>query len=209
MCVPIERRKGLTLLELVVVMTLLVLLAFIAMPSFLGATRSAQLRTAAQQLLAVFRYARAKAIALGRPVLVEFNRSERRVRVLLPVEIVQNQLTPTTPSVGGQSSASDGEPSDEEWWQLSGERLETLNPDAFAPDPSPMGKERTLPEGVEIASVTDLTTGDELHLVAFYPDGSASGVRIVLQGPTGEMASEIAPLTGQVQTAELSTAARR
>jgi hypothetical protein len=72
-----------------------------------------------------------------------------------------------------------------------------------------MGKERTLPEGVEIASVTDLTTGDELNLLAFYPDGSASGVRIVLQGPTGEMALEIAPLTGQVQTAELSTAARR
>jgi hypothetical protein len=87
--------------------------------------------------------------------------------------------------------------------------LETLNPDAFAPDPSPMGKERTLPEGVAIASITDLTTGDELNLLAFYPDGSASGVRIVLQGPTGEMALEIAPLTGQVQTAELSTAARR
>jgi len=128
MCVPIERRKGLTLLELVVVMTLLVLLAFIAMPSFLGATRSAQLRTAAQQLLAVFRYARAKAIALGRPVLVEFNRSERRVRVLLPVEIVQNQLTPTTPTVGGQSSASDGEPSDEEWWQLSGGAVGNIEP---------------------------------------------------------------------------------
>jgi prepilin-type N-terminal cleavage/methylation domain-containing protein len=209
MCVLIKRRKGLTLLELIVVMTLLVLLAFVATPSFIGATRSAQLRTATQQLVAVFRYARAKAIAIGRPVLVELNRSERRVRVLLPAEVVQNQLVPTMPTVGGQSSASDVELSDEEWWQLAGERLETLNPNAFAPDPSPMGKERTLPEGVEIASVTDLTTGDELNLLAFYPDGSASGVRIVLQGPTGEMALEIAPLTGQVQTAELSTAARR
>lgn len=209
MCVPIDRRKGLTLMELVVVMTLLVLLAFIASPSFIGATRSAQLRIATQQLIAVFRYARAKAITLSRPVLVELNRSEGRVRVLLPVEVVQNQLALTTPMVSAQPSTSGVELSDEEWWQLSGERLETLNPDAFAPDPSPMGKERTLPEGVTIASVTDLTTGDELNLVAFYPDGSASGVRIVLQGPTGEMALEIAPLTGQVQTAELSTAARR
>lgn len=208
MCVPIDRRKGLTLLELVVVMTLLVLLAFIASPSFIGATRSAQLRMATQQLVAVFRYARAKAIAIGRPVLVEINRSERRVRVLLPVAVVQNRLAPTMPTIGDQPSTGDVELSDEEWRQMAGERLETLNLDDFTFDLSPMGKERTLPEGVDIVSVTDLTTGDELNLVAFYPDGSASGVRVVLQGPTGKVALEIAPLTGQVQMVELSTAAR-
>jgi prepilin-type N-terminal cleavage/methylation domain-containing protein len=48
----LARSNGLTLIELVVVMTLLVLLAFVAAPSFVSVTKSAQVRTTAREIVA-------------------------------------------------------------------------------------------------------------------------------------------------------------
>jgi len=197
----LARTNGLTLIELVVVMTLLVLLAFIAAPSFVSVTKSAQVRTAAREIVAVLRYARAKALSLGRPVLVSFDREQRTVSVLLPTDVVQRRLTVSEQaiSLGGEIDLTD-----EDWWKLSGERLETLEPEQFATDPSPMGRERTLPEGVEVKSIRDLDTGEELNLIAFYPDGTASGAEIVVANEKLAIVLEIAPLTGSIQLQEFS-----
>lgn len=140
------RSNGLTLIELVVVMTLLVLLAFIATPSFVNTTKSAQVRTAAQQVVAVLRYARAKALSLGRPVLVSSDREQNTVGVLLPADVVESDFAsnPQSPLPSSQLELTD-----EDWWKLSGERLETLDPEQFVADPSPMGRERRLPEGAQ------------------------------------------------------------
>lgn len=196
------RTNGLTLIELIVVMTLLVLLAFIAAPSFVSVTKSSQVRTAAQQVVAVLRYARAKALSLGRPVLVSFDREQNTVSVMLPTEIVERRLTvsPQPPA-----SISSIELTDEDWWKLSGERLETLDPEQFAVDPSPMGRERKLPEGVEISSIQDLGSGEEVNMVAFYPDGTTSGASIVVSNEKLAIVLEIAPLTGSIQLQELSS----
>jgi type II secretory pathway pseudopilin PulG len=185
---------------LVVVMTLLVLLAFIATPSFVNTTRTAQVRTAMQQVVAVLRYARAKAVALGRPVLVAFDRERGTFRVLLPTEVVEQQATgnPSLLSELGEGVAW----TDEDWWRLSGERLETLDPERFVNDPSPMGRERSLPEGVTIASLRDPDTGDELNLIAFYPDGTASGALLILEGPNLAIELFVSPLTGTLEWQE-------
>ncbi len=195
------RTNGLTLIELIVVMTLLVLLAFIAAPSFVSVTKSSQVRTAAQQVVAVLRYARAKALSLGRPVLVSFDREQNTITVLLPADILERRLltSPQSPIPSAQIDLTD-----EDWWKLSGERLETLDPEQFAVDPSPMGRERSLPEGVEILSVRDLETGDELNMIAFYPDGTASGAEIAVANDRLAVALQIAPLTGSIQVHELS-----
>ncbi len=198
---PFALRGGLTLIELIVVMTLLVLLAFIATPSFVKATKTAKVRSAVQRLVVTLRYARAKALSLGRPVLVELDRESNTVRVLIPADVAERQLTGRPSPVANRSIE---EWTDEDWWKLSGERLETLDPLEFAVDPSPMGKERTLPDGVPIASVTDLVSGEELNLVAFYPDGTASGVRIVVQGERLAIMLEIAPTTGNTILKEIS-----
>ncbi|MER3502026.1 MAG: hypothetical protein C4295_11260 [Candidatus Fervidibacterota bacterium] len=195
---PLPPRKGLTLIELVVVMTLLVLLAFIAVPSFVNTAKVAQVRTAAQQLVTTLRYARAKALALGRPVLVAFDRKQRTLSVLLPADVVE-QLAETAQRL---SSEAQTDLTDEDWWRLAGERLEALDLNEFVVDPSPMGRKRTLPEGVEISSIRDPDTGDELNLVAFYPDGTASGAVVVLSGERLIIAVEIAPLTGTVRVQE-------
>ncbi|MEZ8220233.1 type II secretion system protein H [Candidatus Fervidibacteria bacterium JGI MDM2 JNZ-1-D12] len=197
----IARTRGLTLIELVVVMTLLVLLAFIAAPSFVSVTKSSQVRTAAQQVVAVLRYARAKALSLGRPVLVSFDREQNSVAVLLPADILERR------SVTGLQStipSADIELTDEDWWKLSGERLETLDPEQFAVDPSPMGRERKLPEGVEVSSIQDLESGEEVNMVAFYPDGTTSGASIVVSNDRLAIVLEVAPLTGSIQLRELS-----
>jgi hypothetical protein len=99
---------------------------------------------------------------------------------------------------------SEIELTDEDWWKLSGERLETLDPEQFAVDPSPMGRERTLPEGVEIESIRDLDTGEELNLIAFYPDGTSSGAEIIVANEKLAVVLEIAPLTGSIRLQELS-----
>ncbi|MCS7263475.1 MAG: GspH/FimT family pseudopilin [Armatimonadetes bacterium] len=195
----LARTNGLTLIELVVVMTILVLLAFVAAPSFVSVTKSSQVRTAAQQIVAVLRYARAKANSLGRPVLVSFDREQKTVAVLLPSDILERRLT-----VSPQSPVTNPELTDEDWWKLSGERFETLDPDQFAVDPSPMGRQRSLPEDVEIVSVRDLETGDDLNLVAFYPDGTASGAEIVLANDRLSIALQVSPLTGNTEVQEIS-----
>lgn len=193
------RAKGLTLIELVVVMTILVLLAFIAAPSFVTVTKNAQVRTAAKQVVAILRYARAKALSLGRPALVAFDREKGTVGVLLPSEIVEQRLSLPSSATSRESQI---ELSEEDWLKLSGERLETLDPQGFEFDPSPMGRERNLPEGVEIVSLRDLNTGEELNLVAFYPDGTASGAEIVLANDKLAVVLEISPLTGSIQLRE-------
>lgn len=195
------RLRGLTLIELVVVMTLLVLLAFIAAPSFVNTAKSAQVRTAAQQIVAALRYARAKALSLGRPVLVSFDREQNTISVLLPAEVVESNL-----AASSQSPISNPqlELTDEDWWKLSGERLETLDPEQFVVDPSPMGRERMLPEGAQIESIRDIDTGDELNLIAFYPDGTASGAEIVVSNDRLAVLLQISPLTGSIQLQELT-----
>ncbi len=197
----LRHRAGLTLIELVVVMTLLVLLAFIAAPSFVNTAKRAQVRTGAQQVLAVLRYARAKAVSLGRPVLVAFDREQNTFRVLLPADVVEEQTVATLPSTARGTI----ELTDEDWWQLAGERIETLDVNQFAEDPSPMGRERRLPDGVTLASLRDLDTNEELNLLAFYPDGTASGVLIVLEGERGVVALTVAPTTGSIQMQELES----
>ncbi|MFN3422681.1 MAG: Tfp pilus assembly protein FimT/FimU, partial [Armatimonadota bacterium] len=172
-----SRSKGLTLIELVVVMTLLVLLAFIAAPSFVSVTKSSQVRAAAQQITAVLRYARAKALSLGRPVLVSIDREQNTISVLLPTEIIESRLTTNLQTLTSSFSI---ELTDEDWWKLSGECLETLDPEQFAVDPSSMGQQRRLPEGVEVSSIQDLESGEEVNMIAFYPDGTTSGARIIV-----------------------------
>lgn len=196
-----SRSKGLTLIELVVVMTLLVLLAFIAAPSFVSVTKSSQVRTAAQQIVAVLKYARAKALSLGRPVLVSINREQNTMSVLLPAEVIERRLTINLQTLTSSLSI---ELTDEDWWKLSGECLETLDPEQFAVDPSPMGRERKLPEGVEVSSIQDLESGEEVNMVAFYPDGTTSGARIIVSNDRLAIVLEIAPLTGSIQLQELS-----
>jgi len=195
------RSKGLTLIELVVVMTLLVLLAFIAAPSFVNTTKSAQVRTAAQQIVALLRYARAKALSLGRPVLVSFDREQNMVGVLLPSDVVESNLTASSQS---PTPIPQLELTDEDWRKLSGERLEVLDPEQFVPDPSPMGRERKLPEGVQVESIQDIDTGEELNLLAFYPDGTASGAEIVVSNDRLAVLLQISPLTGSIHLQELT-----
>lgn len=181
------KRKGLTLVELALVMSLMTLFALLVIPMFSVAAENARVKVAVREIIAVFRYAHAKALSLGRPVLVEVDRTENTLQVLIPSGIVKG---------GKRWGALDR--TEEEWRRLVGERLEVLDPLDFTPDPSPMGRKRHLPQGVAVTSLTDAVSGEELNLVAFYPDGTASGVQVIVAGKRSGALLRVAPLTGTV-----------
>ncbi|MCS7223367.1 MAG: GspH/FimT family pseudopilin [Armatimonadetes bacterium] len=189
--------KAFTLIELMVVMTILVLLAFVAVPQYRTQVAKTKFRSAIRDIVAVLRYARVKALTTGRPVLVQLDRQERTIGVLVPADRLLRQRQPFL-----FGSPEREELTDEEWWVLFGERLEILDPADYSEDPSPSGRRRLLSEGVEIEWLRDSVSGEELNLIAFYPDGTASGAQIALASLVGRALVIVSPLTGTVSTAD-------
>ena len=73
---PEHRLAGFTLLELLVVMMVITIAFFALRPSFGGAVREAEERTAMRQLVGLFTAARAEAVARGRLVRVVYDPQE-------------------------------------------------------------------------------------------------------------------------------------
>ncbi len=190
------RHYGFTLVELIVVMTILAIVAFVAVPQYRYQLEAMRSRRAVEMIVSALRYARVKALTIGRPVMVQLDRQQGTITVLLPGEIVARR------PLGYLGSQVAGDLSDEEWQALFGERLETLDPNELVEDPSRAGRQRTLPQEVKLESVQDTISGEELNLVAFYPDGTASGVQIVLSSPARSVMITIDPLTGRVRTTD-------
>jgi type IV fimbrial biogenesis protein FimT len=68
MLTPIARQRGITLIEILIVVTIIAVLTLIAVPNFAVQLRNAQIRTAAEQLQNDLRLAQAQAIATNRQV---------------------------------------------------------------------------------------------------------------------------------------------
>jgi prepilin-type N-terminal cleavage/methylation domain-containing protein len=98
---------GVTLLELIVVMTILALLAGLVGPSFGHWLDDWKLRGVADRLAQTIRYARIQAISQQRYVVVEVKPEEHRVRVLQPaVGVAREYVLPSDVQVGEDPPAS-------------------------------------------------------------------------------------------------------
>jgi general secretion pathway protein H len=75
------RARGLTLLELLVVLALMALVAAIAVPRFVGAVSGTELRSAAREVAAGLRAARSEAVAAKRETVVVYDVERRVFRV--------------------------------------------------------------------------------------------------------------------------------
>jgi general secretion pathway protein H len=75
------RHRGVTMLELLVVLTLMALLAAMVMPLFSGGVSGTDLKTAARDVAAGLRLARDRAIAQRSEAMLELNLDARTFRV--------------------------------------------------------------------------------------------------------------------------------
>jgi general secretion pathway protein H len=76
------RHRGVTLFELLIVLTLMALIAAMALPMFSGGVSGTDLKTAARDVAAGLRLARGRAIAQRSESLLELNLEARTFRVL-------------------------------------------------------------------------------------------------------------------------------
>lgn len=65
-----RRNSGFTLIELMIVVALMVIIATMAVPSFKGMIESNRLKSATNDVLGTFNYARSEAVRRGEPVAV-------------------------------------------------------------------------------------------------------------------------------------------
>jgi len=73
--------RGVTLLELLVVLVLMAIVAAVALPMFSGAVSNTELKSAARQVAAGLRYARSEALAGKRETVVVYDLERRVFRV--------------------------------------------------------------------------------------------------------------------------------
>ncbi|MDH3638654.1 MAG: GspH/FimT family pseudopilin [Gammaproteobacteria bacterium] len=76
-----SRRGGFTLLELLVVISILALALAIVPPMLTGATATAELKSAARELSSALRHARSRAIARSQDIALTLNIRSRRYQI--------------------------------------------------------------------------------------------------------------------------------
>jgi|TARA_R110001592_G_scaffold159582_2_gene391166 prepilin-type N-terminal cleavage/methylation domain-containing protein len=81
--------KGFTLIELMIVLSLLAVLAFLAIPSFVGLIRDNQVQAQSEEMNAMLQYARSESLIRRRAINVEINAASGEVEVLTGVEILR------------------------------------------------------------------------------------------------------------------------
>jgi Tfp pilus assembly protein FimT len=145
-----------------VVMVIMVLLAGLAAPRFVGSMRSERLRTGGRVVLSMVQLARSRAASEGRLTRLDFDYDQGRITALRYVQDTQGE---------SDSRQEAREPT----WEAMTDNL---------------GQARDLPLGITIRYVgEDLTMTETRRLseLVFRPDGSADSAYVVLEGFDSEV----------------------
>ena len=185
---PHNRIRAFTLIELMVVITLIAIMSAVIVPQMKGTYEDALLRAAGREMTSVFNLASSRAIganqvhrvrldfALGRYVIERcaHQRGSKMEFVSAP-EILEN-LGKLDPRV----------------------KVEILPPQASAPDPEEALEAK---EDLDEAELQEQST-----TVRFYPDGSADARQIILTDRAGIRAAfRVNPVNGRVRPFDLDT----
>jgi prepilin-type N-terminal cleavage/methylation domain-containing protein len=167
--------RGVTLLEVLLVLALLVVLAATAWPSLGPAFGGYELRKSADQVRVQWNRARVRAMSTGQTVLFHYSLDTSRCWL---------QTEPEPEYLPGGSEA------------LSVDEMQAADAETIAPQDVTLLPERiTFTEGeildsddADLASeivLEPVAAGEETEPVVFYPDGTASSARIVLSNEQG------------------------
>jgi prepilin-type N-terminal cleavage/methylation domain-containing protein len=176
---------GFTLVEILLVVVILAVAAGIAVPSFSRSFRGAKLRNSVRMVLMAHRSAQSKAVLGQRYVAILFDAVKQTVEV-----VDQGQLgakkdaffgtlgsgAPAGGTMGAVAGGGDPEPSADAGGGTSSGPSSVLV--------------RQLEEGVRILEFRGGNEIDELHFVAYYPNGSCQPYEVRL-GDDGERATRI------------------
>lgn len=111
-----SRQEGVSLLEMLIVMSIIALLTAVALPSFAEWRRGTRCREAARTIASSLRQARSLAIARNRECRVEFDLDQRRLRLAQGSKPFGSTLfTPLLADGSVAASAADG------WVELAGD----------------------------------------------------------------------------------------
>lgn len=175
-----KSRRGFTFLEILVVVVILAVLAFIAIPRMGSAYRQNQLNAAGREIASCLRQARNIAIAMNDGCEVWLNPETAEFQIV-PVHLDPNGLPVR------ERRRRSGRNDDEQ----------------FEPD-AETTRVRLLPAKV-FYTVLDSTAPrreDNIPTIIFYPDGSASGAYIGVQNPDNLAVSiQVYRTTGKVVVA--------
>lgn len=197
--VPIGRRSGITLLELVVALLIISLAVAVAVPAYLSLGRQDDLGRATQRVEALFRLARDSAIRSGLPVTVVIDSVAELVWMDTPVRIqLGSQATPQEPVSLFERSGSPSAP-------LDGYGTSGLGGDGVAAaNLALLGGERAMEE-VKPGEPLGLPPGVRMELprararFTFQPSGGALADTLLLTGVFGVRVVTIDPWTGDVR----------
>ena len=145
--------KGVTLIEMIVVVTIIAIIAGISIPNFMIMVRNNRVRTRALDVLNVFRNAQSQAISLNREIQVQLNAQNKTYTVTRLAFVLYDPLSSdlSHPDPLNEEDAEilqANEPFDQWNWLVNG--VETA-PASFAVTFTPSGTIQI--QGVVIASV--------------------------------------------------------
>jgi len=185
-------RRGFTLIELMVVLTILVLLAGLVAPSFTRQYHEAKLRSTVRDLVALMQYARSQAVVEGTTYRLNIDRDGGRVWVTYYETESEDTSRETEPQfvedetiLGASRTLPDGvtirevQLGDEALAQLSDEALEQIN------------------------ALSNRLNEEGTPFIAFAPSGTTDGARILLENEYEDrLAVTLDAITGRTEVLE-------
>jgi prepilin-type N-terminal cleavage/methylation domain-containing protein len=177
-------RRGVSLMELLLVLVLLVIAGSIAVPAITGAFGGAKLKRTGDKVIARWAEARAQAIETGVPYQFRFTPNTNAYRIEPLAEVLQSGAS----SAGGPTTSSTPEPATAAQTETDATRR-SLDKTTTIESQLP---ETILFVGGQAAgydAATDERRVDDLQAIGsswsspiiFFPDGSASTATVVLQ----------------------------
>lgn len=174
-------KAGFTLLELMVVITLMGILSAMIIPEMRGTFEHALLRSSARQFASVIELASSRAITLNRMHRVRFDHATGHFRVERPGKTQDGDLRPIKDIPGGEGE------------------IDTR----IRVDIHKKGTEEPEENGGEPVSTSEELERNEREALEFYSDGTASAAEVRLHDRQGfSLVLRINPITSRVKISE-------